>query len=743
VDAKPPAGSSTVLLGSFRLTLDDSLWQGLAADEITSAPVVAKDGTVYVPGVDGILYVFNADGTKKWTAPAITGGFDTTSAAVADDGTVYLGGSDGNVRAFNPDGTAKWTTPFATTSASSVSNAPSIAADGTVYLKADSGILYALNPDGTQKWTFDTKGNSYASVSIAADGTIYIPSGDNNLYALNPDGTQKWRFPADNQLFTAPAIDSSGNIYFGSTGTASGGVTQGSFYSVTPAGVQRWVYKTAGAITSSPAISGDGQTVYFGCYDTKLHAVDTGSGAARWTFKLGDQVRASSPAVDSNGVVYIGCYDDQLYAVNADGTLKRTYPTGFWVRSSPVIAGTRLYVGSNDHRVYAFDIAATSAAGPWPQFHANSRHLGRAVSEAFALTAQPQSQIAVLGLSLTLNVTASGTGPLTYQWKKDGVDIAGATAAALTISNVTATTAGAYTVAVSGPRGTLTSSAANITVQPITPGRLTNLSVRTTAGTGTQTLIVGFVVTGTNPKPLLVRGIGPALTGFGVTDALAAPQLQVISGTTSTMVASNTTGWGGSAALASAFASVGAFPLDATSKDAALVATLAPGSYTAQIVGANNTTGTALAEVYDTEPTLPPGGTAPSRLFNVSARAQVGTGGNILIAGFTISGNVPKQVLIRGIGPALTSFSVSGFLANPRLDIYSGSNLVSGGSNDDWGGTTALSDAFKQVGAFALTNISSRDAALLITLPPGGYTAQVTGVGNTIGVALIEVYEMP
>ena len=98
-------------------------------------------------------------------------------------------------------------------------------------------------------------------------------------------------------------------------------------------------------------------------------------------------------------------------------------------------------------------------------------------------------------------------------------------------------------------------------------------------------------------------------------------------------------------------------------------------------------------------------------------------------------------MLIRGIGPALSAFSVSGVLANPRLDLYRGATLMQ--SNDDWGGTAALSNAFTQVGAFALSSGSSRDAALLVTLAPGSYTAQVSGVGGTTGVALVEVYEMP
>jgi len=130
-----------------------------------------------------------------------------------------------------------------------------------------------------------------------------------------------------------------------------------------------------------------------------------------------------------------------------------------------------------------------------------------------------------------------------------------------------------------------------------------------------------------------------------------------------------------------------------------------------------------------------------TRLVNVSARAQVGTGAGILIAGFTISGNVPRRVLIRGVGPGLAPFGVTGTLVNPALAIYRGTSVVA--ENDDWGGGEELAATFRSVGAFALFSTASRDSALLVTLAPGSYTAQLTGVSNTTGVALIEVYEVP
>jgi hypothetical protein len=143
-----------------------------------------------------------------------------------------------------------------------------------------------------------------------------------------------------------------------------------------------------------------------------------------------------------------------------------------------------------------------------------------------------------------------------------------------------------------------------------------------------------------------------------------------------------------------------------------------------------------LTEIYDAD------GNSGSRLINVSARMNVTVGEGTLIAGLVIAGNAPKTVLIRGVGPTLTAFGVAGVLVDPKITVFSGRTQIA--SNDNWenGTSTAaqLSAISTQVGAFALA-AGSKDAALLITLQPGAYTVQVTGVGDTAGVALVEVYD--
>jgi len=254
-------------------------------------------------------------------------------------------------------------------------------------------------------------------------------------------------------------------------------------------------------------------------------------------------------------------------------------------------------------------------------------------------------------------------------------------------------------------------------------------------GSGTSSLTVGFAINGSGSKQLLIRADGPTLASFGISGVLSNPQLNLVN--SSGVVVDSDTAWGGSATLANIFASVGAFALPATSADSALDVSLAAGTTdTVEVSGVNGASGIALAELYDVD-----GGNPPTRLINVSARAQSGTGNNVLVAGFVIGGTGTDTLLIRGIGPGLTQFGVTGVLASPQVTIFDASgNSI--GFNSGWGGGSTLASAFTQVGAFALP-ANSADSAMLVTLPAGSYTVQVAGANGSTGVALVEVYEVP
>jgi hypothetical protein len=380
---------------------------------------------------------------------------------------------------------------------------------------------------------------------------------------------------------------------------------------------------------------------------------------------------------------------------------------------------------------------------------------------AIAFTQQPSPQSVTSGSTVVFSVSL-GTGSASYQWNLNGSPlsditsgpptISGSATSTLVIGGATVANAGTYTCTATNATGAVTSSPATLTIRSTTDvGRLINISCRAEVGTGANVLIAGFVVGGagtTGSESLLIRASGPALVPLGVTGTLPDPQLELYQSNgngTSTLLGTDD-GWGGSAMIASTAAAVGAFAWsDASSHDAALLETSLDGPYTAQISGQSSDTGVALVEVYDATPagTYTP---AKPRLVNISARLQVGTGGNILIAGFVIGGSTSKTVLIRVSGPALVPFGVTGTLPDPQLQLFqSNANAASTllGTNSGWEGNFQIAAVAASVGAFAWSDLSSNDSALLITLPPGAYTAQVSGASGDTGVALVEVYEVP
>ncbi len=262
--------------------------------------------------------------------------------------------------------------------------------------------------------------------------------------------------------------------------------------------------------------------------------------------------------------------------------------------------------------------------------------------------------------------------------------------------------------------------------------RLVALAARAAAGSGDQTLIMGFVVEGN--KEVLVQGVGPGIAG-SVPTALTDPRLELFryQGGTFAKVDENND-WVNSSAITEARARLGASALAVGSKDAALLKTIAGGVYTAH-VASGGAAGVALVEAYDAD------GGGSSRLMALSTRTVAGAGDATLIAGFVLEGNGPKTVLIRGLGPELAGRGVNGVLADPRITVYRGSNVV--GSNDDWGGSAELKEAFSAVGAEQLASGGSKDAAMLVTLDPGAYTVHVTGAAGTTGVALVEIFDVP
>lgn len=269
-------------------------------------------------------------------------------------------------------------------------------------------------------------------------------------------------------------------------------------------------------------------------------------------------------------------------------------------------------------------------------------------------------------------------------------------------------------------------------------GALRNFSALGRAGSGNDAMIAGFVLAGA--KQVLIRAVGPTLANFGVPGALTDPQLTLYR---SAATIGGNDNWGDAPALIAAAQRAGAFPLNAGSRDAAMLTTATPGAHTALVTAP--TSGATLLEVYDAEAPVE----YPAEQFtNLAIRSSIGDATSPLTTGFVITGRTAKKVLLRAAGPALASLGVpTGFAADPELQLY---RLVDGtyrpiAANDNWevGNTaTAMHNANRRAGAFPF-QANSRDAALLLTLAPGTYTLVATNKTSGAGTGLVEVYTLP
>lgn len=369
-----------------------------------------------------------------------------------------------------------------------------------------------------------------------------------------------------------------------------------------------------------------------------------------------------------------------------------------------------------------YTVVATNAAGSVTSNVAMLTVTGGGAATP-TITAHPVSVNARSGTTVALTVAA--TNATSFQWRRNGGAIAGGTSDTLILENVSASQAGNYSVVVSNGSNEVTSEAAEVTVSGSGSSRIFNLSVRTNLAAG-GTLIFGFIANG--EKTMLVRAIGPTLGDppINLTGVHPDPRMDLVPAGGSTIESNDD--WPES--LASVFPTVGAFPLTPNSRDAAIRRTIT-GANSAVVQGSGS--GVLLVETYDA------GGSG--RLVNVSARNRVGTGADVLIAGFVIDGNVAKTVIVRAVGPKLAEFGVPGALANPKLELFNQANEKIA-ENDQW--NAAHVSVINRSGASGLPlTPGSNDSTLIITLNPGLYSAIVSGVGNTTGEALVEVYELP
>jgi hypothetical protein len=241
-------------------------------------------------------------------------------------------------------------------------------------------------------------------------------------------------------------------------------------------------------------------------------------------------------------------------------------------------------------------------------------------------------------------------------------------------------------------------------------------------------MIGGFIIGGNTPKKVVIRGMGPLLGSFGITDFLQDPYLELRS-SNNTLLQSNDN-W--KDRQQAEIQPLGLAPND--DREAVIVTTLSPGSYTALLTGKGGTTGVGLVEVYDVDPAV------ASQLSNFSTRGFVDGGNDVLIAGYVLGGSdtANDRIAIRGLGPSLAQFGLNPVLADPTLELHD-SNGVTLISNDDWA-TDPVSAA--NLILFHLQPSDPKEAAIFTSLPPGIFTAILAGKNGGSGIGIVEVYNL-
>ncbi len=767
-------GGKFVALGSAGRTYSSSdgvAWIAGATLPRAASYLAAGAGRFVAAG--GRYLFISADGVT-WTLKTLTTTAAVRSVMFGEAGyLVALDATDG--RYWKSADAVTWTEQAMNYALTAAINAFTFG-KGT-YVAAGSGADSTLVSTNGTAWTRAAAMPVIADVSVAAtDGNVLVALGGTSPgFKLAPDGT-----------LTTPV--NSGLSYLGSTTDVAFGA--GRFVAVGGTGkIVSWV-DASGSAGSTIIGVGDMLGVNFcgnrfvavGTNGTLLTSVD---GLSWNTYPSGttQSLRKTAfgagvfIAVGANGTV-IGSGDtvtwsprtvtgitsaigDVIYAggkfvlVSEGGSIRTSLDGTTWTaQANPLAAGLRsiVYAGG---KFYAFTtgntnyLVSTDAITWTAAQHGNANTTGDAVVlgdrvylvaantsivslpinvPAPVLAASPESQTFVVGATASLRVTVTGTGPFAYQWFKDGTALIGANFATLALANISVADAGSYTVAVTNSGGTTTSAPAVVTIES---RGLLNAAARARVGTGPAALTGVFSVEGAAPKQMLLRAVGPALASIGISGTLVDPQLVVEDLATGATVATNDD-WGtapNAAQIASTAAQVGAAPFAAGSKDAAVLATFAPGTYRVRVVGAGATTGVASLEIYDAD--------ATPRLVYLGTRAEVGAGSDSLVQGFALAAVSPsRSYLVRALGPSL---GLPGALIDPQLAVFAGATPLA--SNDNWGGDAAIASLAASVGAMPLPT-ASKDAALQFTPTAAGVlTVQVSGVGGASGLALLEIFE--
>ena len=341
------------------------LWRYEVGSAVNDAPALGPDGTVYFK-TDNWVFALNPDGTLKWQYRIVN--WRLAPVSVSPKNTIYVRSNTKELLAISSAGELAWTTTFRSAGSTTQMMTSALGMNGTVYHRADS--LYALDAQGTQLWRSNRGIKNNGPVAIGADDAIYFQSEQrDSLYALNPDGSLRWgvqHYGANR--YAPPVIGQDGMVIL------CGGAHSLAAFSAL--GTSLWSLDLSGPVKALPPAVGPGGMTYWGG-DDGLSAI-TPTGWWLWRFPTRSEV-LTTPAITADTTIIFGCNDNLLRGVGPDGTIRWAFGTRGSVRSSPVIApdGT-IYFGSDDGYLYAIEGHSPLADSPWPMFHHDPQHTGRA-----------------------------------------------------------------------------------------------------------------------------------------------------------------------------------------------------------------------------------------------------------------------------------------------------------------------------------------------------------------------------
>ncbi len=706
---------------------DGIAWSMLPSTSGYSGGSIAYGNGRFVAGkTDGRVGI-STDGGATWTDSGEVGVHGRI--AFAQDRFVATGGlissTDGvtwTAAVPPPGGTGHWNGVFEVDGV--------FYAVGTPDPNQETDGVIARSVDGVSWTTVAT--TSEVLSCVGGKGDLLVASGYNGGIWTSNDGVT-WH-PADGKPFLS--LTPAASILW--VGDSLVAVTLGGSVVTSVDGVIWAKDEFASSGTMFAMAAGNGQVLAMGAGGAIWEV-----GAARFTLQPESHTVAAGSSV--NFSVGVTGKEPLSYQWLKDGSPIGTGTSSAFSSSARAYSAKASSISGTNNRILTISAASAADAGNYSVIVTNefgstesspaALVVGASVS-APTITAQPTSRTVAVGTLVTFNVVATGDGTLTYQWRKNNEAIEGATQSTYTIPAASAADSGTYSVWVQNSGGTVISSGATLTVLT---SQLVNISTRAYATTENGVTIGGFVIAGSDPKQVLIRAVGPTLTNFSLSasEVLADPIIELYRGEERLAANDNWAENSNASEIATTAGRVGASPLAATdTSSAALLITLEPGVYTFITKGKNNTSGIVLLEVYDAD-------TEGSTFANISTRAHATQNNGVAIGGFVISGDAPKQVLMRAVGPTLTSYGLgqSEVLLDPTIELRQGEATLA--TNDNWGdiaNVTDMLDVGSRIGASPLSSTDTQSAALLMTLEPGVYSFIVKGKNNTSGLVLVEIY---